>query len=40
MRSVEQRNTLPKTAVARRCYVKKVFLAISQNSKENTCGRV
>ena len=27
-------------AVARRCSVKKVFLEISQNSQENTCGRV
>ena len=27
-------------AVARRCSVKKVFLEISQNSKENTCARV
>ena len=27
-------------AVTRRCYVKKVFLKISQNSQENTCGRV
>ena len=26
-------------AVARRCPVKKVFLEISQNSKENTCAR-
>ena len=27
-------------AVAHRCYVKKVFLEISQNSQENTCARV
>ena len=27
-------------AVAQRCSVKKVFLEISQNSKENTCVRV
>ena len=27
-------------AVAQRCYVKKVFLEISQNSQENTCARV
>ena len=27
-------------AVARRCFVKKVFLEISQNSQENTCSRV
>ena len=27
-------------AVTRRCSVKKVFLEISQNSKENTCARV
>ena len=27
-------------AVARRCYVKKVFLEISQNSQENACVRV
>ena len=27
-------------AVVRRCSVKKVFLEISQNSQENTCGRV
>ena len=27
-------------AVARRCSVKKVFLKITQNSKENTCVRV
>ena len=27
-------------AVAQRCSVKKVFLEISQNSQENTCGRV
>ena len=26
-------------AVARRCSLKKVFLKISQNSKENTCAR-
>ena len=26
--------------VAGRCSVKKVFLEISQNSQENTCGRV
>ena len=27
-------------AVAKRCSVKKVFLEISQNSQENTCGRI
>ena len=27
-------------AVARSCFVKKVFLEISQNSQENTCARV
>ena len=27
-------------AVARRCFVKKVFLEISRNSQENTCTRV
>ena len=27
-------------AVAQRCFVKKVFLEISQNSQENTCARV
>ena len=27
-------------AVAQRCYVKNVFLEISQNSQENTCARV
>ena len=27
-------------AVPRRCSIKKVFLKISQNSKENTCARV
>ena len=27
-------------AVVQRCYVKKVFLEISQNSQENTCARV
>ena len=27
-------------AVARRCSVKKVFIEISQNSRENTCSRV
>ena len=27
-------------AVAQRCYVKKVFLEISQNSQENTYARV
>ena len=27
-------------AVVRRCFVKKVFLEISQNSQENTCARV
>ena len=27
-------------AVAQMCSVKKVFLEISQNSKENTCARV
>ena len=27
-------------AVAQRCSVKKVFLEISQNSRENTCARV
>ena len=26
--------------VAQRCFVKKVFLVISQNSQENTCARV
>ena len=26
-------------AVVRRCYVKKTFLEISQNSHENTCAR-
>ena len=25
-------------AVAQRCYIKKVFLEISQNSQENTCA--
>ena len=27
-------------AVVRRCSVKKVFIEISQNSRENTCARV
>ena len=27
-------------AVVQRCFVKKVFLEISQNSQENTCARV
>ena len=27
-------------AVAQRCFLKKVFLEISQNSQENTCARV
>ena len=27
-------------AIVQRCYVKKVFLEISQNSQENTCARV
>ena len=27
-------------AAARRCYVKKVFLKISQNSQENICTRI
>ena len=27
-------------AVARRCFIKKMFLQISQNSQENTCIRV
>ena len=27
-------------AVAKRCSVKKVFLEIFQNSRENTCARV
>ena len=27
-------------AVAGRCFVKKVFLEIRENSQENTCGRV
>ena len=27
-------------AVVRRCFVKKVFLEILENSKENTCARV
>ena len=27
-------------AVAQRCFVKKVFLEISQNLQENTCARV
>ena len=27
-------------AVVQRCSVKKLFLEISQNSQENTCGRV
>ena len=27
-------------AVSRTCFVKKVFLKISQNSQENTCVRV
>ena len=27
-------------AVAKRCCLKQVFLEISQNSQENTCGRV
>ena len=27
-------------AVAQRCSVEKVFLEISQNSRENTCARV
>ena len=31
---------LSSEAVARRCFVKKVFLEISQNSQENTCVRV
>ena len=26
-------------AVAQRCFVKKVFLQISENSQENTCAR-
>ena len=33
--------SLPTTeAVARKCSVKKVFLKISQNSRENNCARV
>ena len=27
-------------AVTQRCFVKKLFLEISQNSQENTCSRV
>ena len=27
-------------AIVQRCFVKKVFLEISQNSQENTCARV
>ena len=27
-------------AIARRCFVKRVFLEISQNSQENTCARI
>ena len=32
--------TVSPEAVARVCSVKKVFLEISQNSRENTCARV
>ena len=32
--------TLGTKAVARRCFLKKVFLEISQNSQENTCAGV
>ena len=32
--------TVVTEAVVQRCSVKKVFLKISQNSKENTCSRV
>ena len=31
---------LAREGVAQRCYVKKVFLEIFQNSQENTCARV
>ena len=27
-------------AVVRRCYIKKLFLEISQNSQENTCAKI
>ena len=33
-------NPIHLEAVAQRCYVKKLFLEISQNSQENTCARV
>ena len=32
--------SLSKEAVAQRCFVKRVFLKISQNSQENSCARV
>ena len=32
--------SLSTKAVAQRCFVKKVFFKISQNSQENTCARV
>ena len=32
--------TLSPEAVAQRCFGKKVFLKISQNSQKNTCARV
>ena len=35
-----QTKHLQSEAVARRCYVKNVFLEISQNSQESTCARV
>ena len=35
----DNRNSCPE-AVAQRCFVKKVFLEISQNSQENNCARV
>ena len=33
-------NTGRTKAVAQRCFVKKVFLEISQNPQENNCARV
>ena len=40
MKEIVKESWIISEAVVKRCFVKKVFFEISQNSQENTCGRV
>ena len=40
MKEIVKESWIISAAVVKRCFVKKMFFEISQNSQENTCGRV